>query len=151
MLPSQFPYNIIHNLLIKHFFIDYLLLPKFFPGIYSYRAIYTKNDFLLLDIGVFYGAPFTPQNIHHHLNHSKYYIAGFLHQCIYTLQHIPVDGSFYIACIQSQSLRLLLHCNICRMEHLYHEIRLNAFFLRFQLTMHVFTFSFYRFCSQFLK
>ena len=34
-------------------------------------------------------SPFTPQNIHHHLNHSICYIACFLHQYIYTLQNMP--------------------------------------------------------------
>lgn len=60
---------------------------------------------------------FTPPNIyHHHLNHLTYNIAGFLHQSIYTLQHIPEDGSFYLFCVQSQILTLLLHGNTCHME-----------------------------------
>ena len=79
-------------------------------------------------------SPFTPQNIHHHLNHSTCYIAGVLHQCIYTLQHICADGSFYFSCIQSRSLTLPLHFNTCRMEHLNQEIRLNNSFHVFSLS-----------------
>ena len=30
--------------------------------------------------------------------------AGFLYQCIYALQHMTGDGSFYFVCIQSQSI-----------------------------------------------
>ena len=51
---------------------------------------------------------------------SLTYIAGFLHQCIYTQQHIPED-EFYFVYIQSQSLTLLLCCNKCYMEHTDHE------------------------------
>ena len=39
---------------------------------------------------------FRTQNIHHHY-HSNSYIAGFLHQCIYTLQYRPEDSSFSFA------------------------------------------------------
>ena len=65
-------------------------------------------------------SPLRPRNIHLHLNHFRCYITGFLHHCIYTPQHIPGDGSFYFACVPSQSLTLLLHCNTCPMEHLGH-------------------------------
>ena len=51
---------------------------------------------------------------------SSCYFAGFLHQCIYTLQHIPVDGSFYFVCRQVRSLTLLFHYNTYRMKHLDH-------------------------------
>ena len=60
------------------------------------------------------------QKIHHH-HRSAYYIAGFLYQCIYTLQHIHEDANFYLVCRQSRSLTLPLHWNTCRMEHLDHE------------------------------
>ena len=63
---------------------------------------------------------FTPQKIHHH-HRSTYCIAGFLHQCIYTLQYIPEDDNFCLVCIQNQSLTQLLHCNACYTEHLNHE------------------------------
>ena len=66
-------------------------------------------------------SPFTPQKIHHHHHRSTCYIAGFLHRCIYTLQHIPEDGSFYFACRWSRSLTLPSRCNTCRMEHPDHE------------------------------
>ena len=60
---------------------------------------------------------FTPQNInHHHQNHLECCITGFLYQYIYNLQYIPEDGSFYLICIQSKHLTLLLHCNKCSME-----------------------------------
>ena len=43
---------------------------------------------------------FIPQNIHHHLNHLAWCIAGSLHSVFtiiaYLFQHIPVDGSFYL-------------------------------------------------------
>ena len=61
---------------------------------------------------------FTPQ-IHYHC--STCYIADFLHQCIYTLQHILAYGSIYFTCRQSRSLTLSLHCNTCRTEHLDQE------------------------------
>ena len=51
---------------------------------------------------------FTHQKIHHH-HRSTYCIAGFLHQCIYTIQHIPVDDNFYLVYIQNQFLALSLH------------------------------------------
>ena len=47
--------------------------------------------------------------IHHH---PTCYIVGFLHRCVYNLQHIPVDGIYFV-CRQSQYLRTLLHCNTC--------------------------------------
>ena len=47
----------------------------------------------------------SPQNTHHHLN-----------QCIYSLQYIPEDGNFYLVCIQSQPLALLLRCKTRCME-----------------------------------
>ena len=64
--------------------------------------------------------PFTPQKIHHHHHHhhhrSTSYIVGFLHWCVYT-----EDDNFYLVCRQNRSLTLLLHCNICCMEHLDHK------------------------------
>ena len=54
----------------------------------------------------------------YHLNHSTHHIFCFLHQCIYTFQHVIGDVSFYFLNIPSQSLTLLLHCNTRRMEHL---------------------------------
>ena len=76
------------------------------------------------------------QNIHyHHLNHLTYYSAGFLHQCIYTLQHIPEDGSFHLICIQGQLLTILLRCNTGDMNLLTLGIFLNLFSPRFQLTI----------------
>ena len=45
----------------------------------------------------------------YHLKHSTCYI--FLHQCIYTIQHVTGDGSFYFVCIQIQHLTLLYYCN----------------------------------------
>ena len=69
-----------------------------------------KNLFFLL---------FTPLKIHHH--HSTCYIVSFLHQCIYTLQHIPEDDNVYLVCRQNRSLTLPFHCNTCRMEQLGHE------------------------------
>ena len=64
---------------------------------------------------------FKPLKILHLLNHLTCCIAGFLHQCIYTFKHIPQDGSFYLVCIQSQPLILLLRCYTRRMEHLDHQ------------------------------
>ena len=62
---------------------------------------------------------FTPQNIHHHhLNYPTCYISVFLHHCVYPVQHILGDGGFYFVCIHIQSSTLLLHYNICHMEHL---------------------------------
>ena len=52
---------------------------------------------------------------------STYCIAGFLHWCIYTFQHIPKDDNFHLVCRQNQSLTQLLHCRTCHMEHLNHE------------------------------
>ena len=63
---------------------------------------------------------FAPQKFHHH-HCSTCYIVSFLHQCIYTLQHIPEDDNFYLVSRQNRSLTLPLHCNTCRMEHLGHE------------------------------
>ena len=37
--------------------------------------------------------------IHLQLNRSTCYTAGFPHQCIYTLQNVLQDGSFYFVCI----------------------------------------------------
>ena len=95
--------------------------------------------------------PLATQNIHyHHLNHLTYYSAGFLHQCIYTLQHIPEDGSFHLICIQGQLLTILLRCNTGDMNVLTVAIFLNLFFPRFRLTMDISTFSFYMLCRQLL-
>ena len=60
----------------------------------------------------------SPQNIDHHLNHFRCYISGFLHQCIYTLRHIPKGGTFYLVSMQSQPLAVLLLYNTCHMESL---------------------------------
>ena len=73
--------------------------------------------------------PFTPQNIHHHLNKSTYYIAGSLHQCIYSVQDVPDYGSLYLVFIQSQPLTLFLHCNTCHMERLDHFFNLPCIYL----------------------
>ena len=67
-----------------------------------------------------FGFLFTSWKIHHHY-HPACCIVGFLHECIYTLQHIPKDDNFYLVCIQNQSLRQPLHCNACYMEHPDHE------------------------------
>ena len=45
----------------------------------------------------------------------------FLRSYIYTIQHIPEDGIFYLVCRQNRSLTLLLHYNTCRMEYIDHE------------------------------
>ena len=123
---------------------------KFLIGMFHSFASCNKFDkvFLLIYLKPFTKTFFffTHQNIHYH--HLNYYIAGFLHPWIYTLQHIPSECSFYFVCIQSQSFALVLHCNTYCMKHLYHEIHLNTFFPCFQLTMHVFTFSFYPVCCQ---
>ena len=63
---------------------------------------------------------FTPRKIHHH-HHSTCYTVVSLHQCIYTLQHIPEDENFCLICRKNRFLTLLLHCSICRMEHADHE------------------------------
>ena len=62
---------------------------------------------------------FTPRTIHYQ-HHPTCSIVGFMHRCIYTLQHIPEDDNFHLVCRQNQSLTLPLHCNTCRMEHLDH-------------------------------
>ena len=64
---------------------------------------------------------FIPQKSHYHHDRSAYYIAGFLHQCIYTLQHMLEDDTFCLVFIQNQSLTQPLHCNACYMEHPDHE------------------------------
>ena len=67
---------------------------------------------------------FTPQKMHHHHHHhhcSTCYIVGFLHRCVYTLQHIPEDDNLYLVCRQNRSLTLQFHCNTYRMEHFGHE------------------------------
>ena len=64
---------------------------------------------------------FTHQKIHHHHHHhhhSTCCIVGFLHSYIYTIQHVPEDGIFYLVCRQNRSLTLPLHYNTCRMEHI---------------------------------
>ena len=63
---------------------------------------------------------FTSQKIHHH-HQSACFIVGFLHQCIYTPQHIPEDDNLYLVYIQNRSLTQPLHCNTYHMEHLDHE------------------------------
>ena len=41
---------------------------------------------------------------HHHLKHLTCSIAGFLHQCIYTLQHIPEDDfAKFLPCLYRES------------------------------------------------
>ena len=50
---------------------------------------------------------FIPQKLHCHLNNLAYCIAGILCHCIYTLQHIPQDDSFYFACIEIKPLKPL--------------------------------------------
>ena len=60
------------------------------------------------------------KSLYHHLNYSASYIAGFQYHCIYTLQHIPEDDSFYLACVQRQLLKLLVLCNKCYMERIDH-------------------------------
>ena len=60
---------------------------------------------------------FTPQKTQHYHHRSTCCIVGFLHTCIYSLQHIPEEDNFYLVCRQSRSSTLLLHCNACRMEH----------------------------------
>ena len=86
----------------------------------------------------------TTQIIHHH--HSTCCIAGFLHQCIYTSQHILANGSFNFACRQSRPLTLPLHCNTCCWNILTIKICFNVFFPHCQLNIDVFTFSFSWFC-----
>ena len=46
----------------------------------------------------------TPQKINHH-HQSACFIVGFLHQCIYTPQHIPEDDNLYLVYIQNRSCR----------------------------------------------
>ena len=97
---------------------------------------------------------FSPQDIHHHLNHSTRYIAGFLRQCICMFQFIPGNGSFYFVCIESifntaVALQYMSYGTIN--VALIMKICLNAFLIclpRFHLTMHIFIFSFYRICCQ---
>ena len=79
---------------------------------------------------------------------KAYCIAGFLHQCIYTLQDIPGDDDFCLVCIQNQSLTLPLHCNTCYMERYNHENLFLCFLsMSFQFTTDVLPF--YWFCCQF--
>ena len=52
---SQFPYYIIHKLLIIHLFYQLLAASDVNPNIYTYRAICTKNNLFILDNAVFDG------------------------------------------------------------------------------------------------
>ena len=107
---------------------------KFLQGIFNLLA--SCNNFDLLFLFILHScnpqlgykksvlstpvyASLTPWKFCSHWHHLKCCIAGFLHQCIYTLQHIPGDG-FYLACIQSQFLKLLLLCKTCHMTRLDH-------------------------------
>ena len=82
--------------------------------IISFVALIRKQKLLSLQ--------FTPQKIHYYCHlYSACCIVGFLHRCIYTLQHIPEDDNFYLVCRQNRSLTLPQHCNACHMEHLDHE------------------------------
>ena len=86
-------------------FQDLALFSYSFDGVYSNPLLsltMSSGSFIFCNpqlgnesLFFLFMSPFTPQNIYHHLNHSTCYIAGFLHWCIYTLQHIPEDGSFY--------------------------------------------------------
>ena len=69
------------------------------------------------------GLPFTLRRIyhHHHHHHLTYCVVVFLHQCIYTLQHMSEDDSFYLVYIQNQFLKLPLHCKTHHMERFNHE------------------------------
>ena len=65
---------------------------------------------------------FTPQSIHHHLNHSTCYITGFC-TSVFTLFNIylgMVVFTLYVYRV-NRLLTLLLHSNTCRTEYLYHE------------------------------
>ena len=55
IVPSEFPYCIIHQLLVVHFFIDDLLLLKFIQARHTGGAICTKNNLFVLCDGVFDG------------------------------------------------------------------------------------------------
>ena len=120
---------------------------------YRYRAISTKNNLLVLCDIVFDGffklffcfhavstgyiqlLYFLQQRRLAHLffvtlfsasknpSSSSCNFAGFVHRCIYTLQHIPVNGSFYFVCRQVRSLGLLFHYNTYRMKHLDHVFK----------------------------
>ena len=48
-------------------------------------------------------------------------LLGFLNQCLYTLQNIPNDYNFYLICLQTQYLALLLHCNPYHIELFHYE------------------------------
>ena len=91
--------------------------------------------------------------LHHHLNHSVCYIISFLRQCLYTLQHIPEDGSFYLAYIQSQHLKPMLHYNARHKERLAHEnssLYVLFMFSAYHENLHI-SFSFYRLRCQLFK
>ena len=89
---------------------QYLLTDSFFQNSY---LDYKKLVFCAPAYGFFYTSKYPSTS-----DPTACCTAGFLHQCIYTLQHIPEDDSFYPACIQRQSLKLLLHCNTCHMVRL---------------------------------
>ena len=58
-----------------------------------------------------------PQNIlYYHLNHLAFYIAGFLNQRIYALQHMLKNVRFYLVYVEVQPLAVLLCCNTYHME-----------------------------------
>ena len=54
-IPSQLFYYILHELLIIHSFISYLLFLQFIQAFYTYRAIHTKDNLFIFDNGVFDG------------------------------------------------------------------------------------------------
>ena len=52
-IPAKFLYCIIHHLLIVHFFMDDLLIPKFILARHTDRTTCTKNNLLVFCDGVF--------------------------------------------------------------------------------------------------
>ena len=52
-VPSQFPHRIIHQFLSVHFFIDNLLLWRFFQAHHADEGIWAKNNLFVLCDGVF--------------------------------------------------------------------------------------------------
>ena len=81
-----------------------------------------------------------PQKIlHHHLNHSTCYTAGFLHQCVHTFRNTSGMVVFTLFAYRVN----LKHCYCIAIHAIWNnltmDIHLNVFFPCFQLTMHLFT------------
>lgn len=54
-ITGKLPFFIPQQLLILHSFVDYLLLTKFIEAYYTYRPVFTKDNFFILDESVFDG------------------------------------------------------------------------------------------------